>query len=549
MKKAVREWLHLSPVKITVIYLIVAALWIVSTDKLLQNWISDPQLLTQFQTYKGWFYVIITSLGLYLLIRQHEIQIITKKEELKGVKKDYRSSRELKDILFERIPVMITIYDPDLNEFEVNREFEKVTGWSNKEAGEVDLLEASYPDLDQREEAVEFMDNPGVGWKEFTMTTKSGEKVDTSWTNVRLSDETSVGIGIDMTEIKAAEAELRESRELLRKTFDSLAESVILVDPETRTIMDCNSATEKIFGYSKEELVGESTRKLHLNDQNFREFDERGTQSLEEKGKFQTEFQMQKKDGAMFYSDHTVTLVYDDEGNVEQVVSVIQDITERVQTEKRVIRSVIEGEDRERKRIARELHDGIGQYLSASNMNLESVRENIESLSERIQKRYETGLDLLKKAIEETRDAAHNLMPDVLEDYGLKLAVETLIENIQQGTDVTFNFETNLDESELESQISVNIYRIIQEALNNAIKHGNCSTISIRLFRNNLLTCTIEDDGIGTELDEKDLKRGFGLRSMKTRIDAMSGTIDFDSVPGRGMTIAIEIPLSNPAAG
>ncbi len=338
MKDSTERLSNLSPIKITVIYLVAAVSWIVLTDFVLENRTAEFKVLSQIQTYKGLLYVVLTSAGLYLLIKIFANQIESKDEELKGLHSDLRSDRELMDILFERIPVMITIYDPDLEEFEVNREFEKVTGWSTEDVKEINLFEECYPDIDLQEEVIEFMNNPGIGWREFPLTTKSGETVETSWTNIRLTDDTSVGIGIDMTETKASQAKLRESRELLRNVFESLEESVILIEPKTRVIKDCNKATEKIFGYSKEELIGQSTRMLHLDKEHYEKFDEIGENALEQKGSFQTEYKLKKKSGEPFFSDHTVSLVYDEQGEVDRVVSVIRNITAKKKNEKELIR-------------------------------------------------------------------------------------------------------------------------------------------------------------------------------------------------------------------
>jgi PAS domain S-box-containing protein len=321
----------LSAFRITLIYLFVAGLWIAFTDSILASLVDDPEYLSALQTYKGWFYVAITGLGLYWLIKTYSNQFKAQQEELEAEK-------ELSDILFERIPVLITIYDPDLQQFEVNKEFEKVTGWKNEEIIEddVNLMKRCYPNKEYREEVVTFMSEPGIGWKEFDMNAKSGEPIPISWTNIRLTDNTSVGIGIDMSEIKSKQTEIRESRKLLKKIFESLKSSLIVVDPQSRTIVDCNRATEDLFGYAPSELIGSSTRKLHVDQDHYRKFDVLGMDALENSGVFQTEFKMQKKDGTIFYSDHTVTLVYSEDGNVDKAISVIRDITEQKEYEQQL---------------------------------------------------------------------------------------------------------------------------------------------------------------------------------------------------------------------
>ena len=328
--------ISLSPIRITLIYLVVAGLWIFLTDDLVSSLISDPQYLTAIQTYKGLFYVIVTSLGLYYLLKKHKDQLRTKELKLENLVDELQSEKELKDILFDRIPVLINIYDPELNKFRINNEFEKVTGWTNDEIQEIDFMKECFPDMELRKEVVSFMESPGVGWKEFPLTTKSGDTIPTSWTNVKLTDDTSVGIGIDMTEIKASQAKIRKSQKLLKKTFDSLESSLILVDPADRTIIDCNKASEEIFGYDRDELIGSSTKILHVDKQSHQKFDEIGKKALAETGSFQTEFQMQKKDGTIFHSDHTVSLVYDEDGNVDCAVSVIRNITAQKEYEEKL---------------------------------------------------------------------------------------------------------------------------------------------------------------------------------------------------------------------
>jgi PAS domain S-box-containing protein len=325
------DGISLSALNITLIYLVVAALWIAFTDQLLNSLITDPEYLSTAQTYKGWIYVAVTSIGLFYLIKTHDRQITQKEDKISELSQKFQLEKELSDILFERIPVLITIFDPDLKSFEVNKEFYKVVGWSNTEIEEQDinLLEECYPNIETREEVVEFMKNPGVGWKEFTMISKSGNEIPVSWTNVRLTDNTSVGIGINMTEIKASQAKVRESQRLLKKSFESLQSSLILVNPNDRTIIDCNKATEDIFGYTKDELIGNSTKKLHVNEKSYQEFDELGEEALAETGGFQTEYQMQKKNGTIFHSNHTVSFVFDENGDVDCVVSVVRDITEQ----------------------------------------------------------------------------------------------------------------------------------------------------------------------------------------------------------------------------
>jgi PAS domain S-box-containing protein len=117
-----------------------------------------------------------------------------------------RESTLLQTII-DRIPIMITMYQPNTRVLRLNHEFERLTGWSTAEAQQVDLMARCYPDPSYREEVRAFMDALGTGWRDITMTTKSGEVIETSWSNVRLGDDTRIGIGLDVRERKSAESE------------------------------------------------------------------------------------------------------------------------------------------------------------------------------------------------------------------------------------------------------------------------------------------------------------------------------------------------------
>jgi len=247
--------------------------------------------------------------------------------------------------------------------------------------------------------------------------------------------------------------------------------------------------------------------------------------------------------------DRGKVVEYDDKGSIVRLVGTHMDISEKIELMDKVVQSAIEGEDRERKRIATDLHDGIGQYLAASNMNFESVKHELVKLSEKSKNRFNRGLGLLKRAMEETRSTAHKLMPEALEEYGLFPAVESLIESLEKSTQVVTSFDSAIDELPLNKQASINLFRIIQEALNNAIVHGQSSNIMIKLYQtDNKICCVIKDNGIGMNMNDPEIERGLGLQSMRFRTHLMSGTIYFSSESQKGMTITIYIPISKNAA-
>lgn len=126
-----------------------------------------------------------------------------------------RRDRELLDRIFETVPLMMTIYDPTTRVLRVNRAFERLIGWSSAELSAVSLMEQVYPDPEYREQAREYMQACRPEWRDFRVTTRDGRMIESSWTNIRLSDDTQLGIGVDVTERQRAEAALRASEEAL----------------------------------------------------------------------------------------------------------------------------------------------------------------------------------------------------------------------------------------------------------------------------------------------------------------------------------------------
>lgn len=133
--------------------------------------------------------------------------------EAEQSRKKLARERELFRHIFDAIPVMITVYDPTIDVVRVNRAFEQVVGWTNEELKEVNLMEVCYPDPEVRREAYAFMESLEEEWRDFDITTKDGSVLRTTWTNIRLSDDTLVGIGIDVSEQRQREEELRQAKE------------------------------------------------------------------------------------------------------------------------------------------------------------------------------------------------------------------------------------------------------------------------------------------------------------------------------------------------
>ncbi len=198
--------------------------------------------------------------------------------------------------------------------------------------------------------------------------------------------------------------------------------------------------------------------------------------------------------------------------------------------------AVMETQESERKRIAEDLHDSLGHLLSTTKMHL-------QTLSAIDQPKVESSLHLLNQASEEIRNITFNLMPHTLEEGGLVPALHELAGKVSKAGVVKVNLQVhNMEKFTLEKQSQFNIYRIVQEAVNNILKHADAKEISLQLIGlEEHISIMIEDDGKGFDTTTK--KTGRGLKNIVTRSLWLKGNINIDSQPGRGTTITTEIPV------
>jgi signal transduction histidine kinase len=208
-----------------------------------------------------------------------------------------------------------------------------------------------------------------------------------------------------------------------------------------------------------------------------------------------------------------------------------------------VKRALFYGEEKERKRVAQDLHDGMGSLLSTLRLNAESIDLSNKNLGEKEEIAYQNVLEMIDKACSELRTISHNMMPSSMEHFGLKITIESLIEKINLNEGTNFIFQIFNNEEKIDSQIEINIYRIILELVNNIIKHAKAKEASIQIIlENNLLILMAEDDGIGFNYKNQKVS-GIGLLNIKSRTEAMNGKINIDSKESKGTTIIIEIPI------
>ena len=206
-------------------------------------------------------------------------------------------------------------------------------------------------------------------------------------------------------------------------------------------------------------------------------------------------------------------------------------------------KAVLEAEENERKRIAQELHDGVGQMMSAAKMNLSAFESDLQLKDEAQKTAYEKIVSLVDESCKEVRSVSHQMMPNALLKKGLANAIREFIDKIDSRVLKVDLFSEGLNER-IDSNAETVLYRVIQECVNNVIKHSGANHLDISLIKDvDGISVTIEDNGKGFDVAQKTNVEGIGLKNMRTRIEYLKGTIEFDSTPEKGTLVAINVPV------
>jgi len=504
----------------------------------------------------------------------------------KTAEKKSAHERELLQTLIDTIPVMITIYDPGLERFSFNNEFRRVLGWSEQEMGDGDPMEKFYPDIAEREAAQQFMESLETGWRVFKVAGRDGGMVESSWANIRLSDDTQVGIGIDITERKTAEADLKKARDdletkvgertgQLQATVTALKNEIqtrfalenqlrqwsrvfmdaadpIIIENLSGTILDMNREAEREYGWQRHDLIGKSIRSLipaarHQRAEGLRERCRRGEEVRNWEG------MRQDQRGRIFSVLLTAFPLLDESGKIVALATIAKDISLRKQMEKELAvsqkhlqelsRRAIEALESDRRTIAKELHDGIGASLAAIRFKLEGIVEEIAKNPQQAAVALDESISYLQDTIKETKQISANLRPTMLDDLGLLSTISWFTRQFsEQFGNIRLRPRIEIREEDIPETLKIVIYRVLQESLHNAAKHSNATEVAISLKTDpHQIVLEVVDNGAGFDVQKalgpKDPLNGYGLANMLERAEIVGGSLVIDSSPGKGTRI------------
>lgn len=352
-----------------------------------------------------------------------------------------------------------------------------------------------------------------------------------------------VGVRLDIDEKKKMEFKLHESLKRYFRLIENLPGVTYRChnDPE-RSVDYISLGLTELSGYSLTEFKDIHNNKLNklIHPADIDNVNNKIAESIHENTKYHINYRIKHKDGRELWIWEQGGMVYDEPTKKHYLEGFFHDITHRKKTEEKMLSTVMETEDKERKRFAKEMHDGLGQQLSASFLNLQVVKKYRDALPEVAQQKLDNSLQFLQTAIEESRNIAHNLMPKSIEDAGYVKTMESMLAALEGTVDTSFFFYTNL-KKRLGKNLEVSLYRITQEAINNIIKYAKASKASIQLMEyEDIIHFSIEDNGKG--FNEDSLEHSFGIINMKNRAISLGGDFEIESNTRNGTIITIEIP-------
>jgi signal transduction histidine kinase/streptogramin lyase len=210
-------------------------------------------------------------------------------------------------------------------------------------------------------------------------------------------------------------------------------------------------------------------------------------------------------------------------------------------------RAIMEKEiaiEQERTKMARDLHDGLGSMLSGVKHSFAAMTKNFQ-LNEQQQSLFHSNLGKLNESIKELRNISHNMSSDTLIKYGLESSLRDYCNNISDNSAISiFYTALNTENLPLSEEKASHLFRVMQELLQNIIKHSAASNVVVQLSRNNnSLYITVEDNGKGFDLQQVKKQKGMGLKNIESRIRLLKGNLDYQTAPGKGTSVLIEVPL------
>jgi PAS domain S-box-containing protein len=468
-----------------------------------------------------------------------------------------RKQNEALQKIFDHVPVLISFTNNDGSLELVSRAWERVLGWPLEEIRKenLDIFSLCYPDPDYRQKVMKFLSESQDQWVEFKTRTRDGQIVDISWTRLRLTDGTSLGIGRNITGRKHTEEALQRSEAYLAagqrlSQTGSWALNVLSGElfwsQETFRIFGIDPATPSVS------LGALFLQRIHPED---RPRIEQGLKEAPtERSGYAVDYRIVLPNGSIRHIHDLVYPVANETGQIVERYGVVMDVTERKEAAaelrcsfdqlRALTARVQDAREEERRRVAREIHDELGQALTAIKIDLSSLVHEFPPDAQQV-KRIESISNVVDQTIKSVRRISTELRPGILDDVGLIAAVEWAAGEFEARTGTRCRLELPDDDSAIDSDRGTAIFRILQETLTNVARHANAACVHVRLLKEcGSVVLEVHDDGRGATEEQLSASGSLGIRGMRERALLLEGELTIRGIPGQGTTVLVRIPLA-----
>jgi len=468
--------------------------------------------------------------------------------------------------IFENAVEGILVASPEGRPLSINPAGAQMFGYASPEefiSSITDLGRQLYVDPERREKLKRLLETEGsVKGFEAEFYCKDHHRILLSL-NMRVVHDASgtitafEGTGEDITTRKRTEESLQHSEERFRQVVENIREVFWMTDPKKKEMIYISPAYEEIWGRSRASLYASPRDWMDAIHPDDRERVLKAALRKQASGEYHEIYRIARPDGSFRWIEDRAFPVRNKAGEVYRITGIAEDITERKQAEQLRQRAeaelqhlpgrIIEAQEAERFRVARELHDGVNQVIASAKMRLRQVA-NSKSISSPAAREILSRCEkLLVQALEENRRIAQNLRPTDLDNLGLVAACRTFLKQVQSRAKLTVQCHLSRLSRRCPLPVELNLFRIVQEAVTNVEKHAHAKMVRVRLaFQDNSIVLRIQDNGRGFDPRHsgagKRKRRGIGLTSMRERAAVLGGTCEVESGPHRGTTIIVRVP-------